>query len=125
MSPGVLNCQCLRLTTLSGYLERELLDHHMLSISSAIKASEDTMDKLMQNRNMVLGAVAVVIVLAIIGWSSGWFGDQTSKEVMTPATTTEQPAAAAPPATDQGTTTTAPSTTDEGTTTTAPSTTTE
>ncbi len=83
------------------------------------------MDKLMQNRNMVLGAVAVVIVLAIIGWSSGWFGDQTSKEVMTPATTTEQPAAAAPPATDQGTTTTAPSTTDEGTTTTAPSTTTE
>jgi len=125
MSPGVLNCQCLRLTALSGYLERELIDHHMLPISSAIKASEDTMDKLMQNRNMVLGAVAVVIVLAIIGWSSGWFGDQTSKEVMTPATTTEQPAAAAPPATDQGTTTTAPSTTDEGTTTTAPSTTTE
>jgi len=67
----------------------------------------------MQNKNMVWGAVAVVIVLAVVGWSSGWFGDQASKEVMTPATTTEQPAAAAPPAADQGTTTTAPSTTTE------------
>jgi hypothetical protein len=74
------------------------------------------MDKLMQNKNMVWGAVAVVIVLAVIGWSSGWFGDQASKEVMTPATTTEQPAAttteqpaaATPPATDQGTTTAVP-----------------
>ncbi len=82
----------------------------MHSISSAIKASED---KLMQNKNMVWGAVGVVIVLAVIGWSNGWFGDQASKEVMTPATTTEQPAAAAPPATDQGTTTTAPTTTTE------------
>ena len=69
------------------------------------------MDKFTQNRNTVLGAIAVVIVLAIIGWNSGWFGDQTSKEVITPATTTEQPATAAPSTTDQGTTTTAPSTT--------------
>ncbi len=69
------------------------------------------MDKLMQNRNMVLGAIAVVIALAIISWNSGWFADQTPKEVMTPATTTEQPATAAPSTTDQGTTTTAPSTT--------------
>lgn len=68
------------------------------------------MDKLMENRNMVLGAIAVVIVLAIIGWYGGWFGGQTSKEVMTPATTTEQPATSAPSTTDQGTTTTAPST---------------
>ena len=70
--------------------------------------SEDTMDK---NRNTVLGAVAVVIVLAIIGWYGGWFGSQTPKEVKTPATTTEQPVTTAPSTTDQGTTTTAPSTT--------------
>ena len=81
------------------------------------------MDKLMQGKNMVWGAVGVVIVLAIIGWSSGWFGDQASKEVMTPAATTEQPATTAPSTTDQGTTTTVPSTTDQGTTTTVPSTT--
>ena len=70
--------------------------------------SEDTMNK---NRNAVLGAVAVVIGLAIIGWYGGWFGGQTPKEVMAPATTTEQPVTTAPSTTDQGTTTTAPSTT--------------
>jgi hypothetical protein len=70
--------------------------------------SEDTMDK---NRNTVLGAIAVVVVVAIIGWYGGWFGGQTSKEVMAPATTTEQPVTTAPSTTDQGTTTTAPSTT--------------
>ena len=72
--------------------------------------SEDTMDK---NRNTVLGAVAVVIGLAIIGWYGGWFGSQTQKEVMAPATTTEQPATAAPSTTEQGTTTTPPATTTE------------
>ena len=91
----------------------------MYPVISAIRASEDIEEKLMQNKNMVWGAVAVVIVLAVIGWVSGWFGDQAPKEAMTPATTTEQPAA------DQGTTTTAPATTGEGTTTTAPATTTE
>jgi xanthine/uracil permease len=69
------------------------------------------MEKLTQNRNTVLGAIVLVIGLAIIGWYGGWFGGQASKEVMTPATTTEQPATAAPSTTDQGTTTTAPSTT--------------
>ncbi len=69
---------------------------------------EDAMDK---NRNTVLGAIAVVIVLVIIGWFGGWFGGQTPKEVMAPATTTEEPATTAPSTTDQGTTTTAPSTT--------------
>ena len=58
------------------------------------------MDKVMQNRNMVLGAVAVVIVLAILGWYGGWFGGQTSKDVLVPATNTEQPATTAPATTD-------------------------
>ncbi|HUV62639.1 MAG TPA: hypothetical protein VMW24_02015 [Sedimentisphaerales bacterium] len=67
----------------------------------------------MQNKNAVFGAIAVVIVLAIIGWYGGWFGSQTQKEVMVPATTTEQPATAAPSTTEQGTATTPPATTTE------------
>jgi hypothetical protein len=105
----------------SGYLERKFPDHHMYTAFYAIRASKDIEDKFMQNKTMLWGAVAVVIVLAVIGWGSGWFGDQAPKEAMTPATTTEQPATAAPPAADQGTTTTAPSaTTDQGSTTAVP-----
>jgi hypothetical protein len=69
------------------------------------------MDKLMKNKNAVIGAIAAVVVLAIIGWAGGWFGSQAPKEATAPATTTEQPAATAPSTTDQGTTTTPPSTT--------------
>jgi len=54
----------------------------------------------MDKKNTIIGVVAVVIVLAIIGWASGWFGSQAPQETMAPATTTEQPAAPAP-ATEQ------------------------
>ena len=74
---------------------------------------DEIMDNLMQNKNAVFGTIAVVIVLAIDGWYGGWFGSQTQKEVMAPATTTEQPATAAPSTTEQGTTTTPPATTTE------------
>jgi hypothetical protein len=30
----------------------------------------------MDKKNTIIGIVAVVIVLAIIGWASGWFGGQ-------------------------------------------------
>lgn len=58
----------------------------------------------MDKKNTIIGIVAVVIVLAIIGWAGGWFGSQAPKEAVAPATTTEQPAAPA---------TTAPATTTE------------
>lgn len=69
---------------------------------------------IMDKRNTIIGIVAVVIVLAIIGWASGWFGGQAPQDAMAPATTTEQPAApattteqpAAPATTPPATTTT-------------------
>jgi len=61
----------------------------------AIWAREGTME----NKNIVIGVVAVVIVVAIIGWAAGWFGGQAPTEATAPApTTTEQPAAPAPAA---------------------------
>lgn len=50
----------------------------------------------MDKKNTIIGVVAVVIVLAIIGWASGWFSRQAPQDAMAPATTTEQPAAPAP-----------------------------
>lgn len=50
---------------------------------------------IMDKKNTIIGVVAVVIVLAIIGWASGWFGGMAPQETMAPATTTEQPAAPA------------------------------
>ena len=68
----------------------------------------------MDNKNTVIGIVAAVILLAIIGWYAGWFGSKAPIEATAPATTTEQPAVpvpATPPATtDQGTTPAAPAT---------------
>jgi hypothetical protein len=49
----------------------------------------------MDKKNTIIGVVAVVIVLAIIGWASGWFGGKAPQDAMAPATTTEQPAAPA------------------------------
>ena len=53
--------------------------------------------------NIGITAGAAVVVLAIIGWTAGWFGG--SEPAPAPAATTEQPAAttapAAPAATQQ------------------------
>jgi flagellar basal body-associated protein FliL len=49
----------------------------------------------MDKKNTIIGVVAVVIVLAIIGWASGWFSSQAPQDATAPATTTEQPAAPA------------------------------
>ncbi len=49
----------------------------------------------MDKKNTIIGVVVVVIVLAIIGWASGWFGGQAPQDAMAPATTTEPPAAPA------------------------------
>jgi hypothetical protein len=52
------------------------------------------------NKNTIIALVAVVILLAIIGWAAGWFGGPAPEQAMTPAPATEQPAApATPPAT--------------------------
>ena len=48
----------------------------------------------MDKKNTIIGVVAVVIVLAIIGWASGWFSSQ-APQVTPPAATTETPAAPA------------------------------
>ena len=72
---------------------------------------------IMDKKNTIIGVVAVIIVLAIIGWASGWFGSKAPQDAMAPATTTEQPAAPATttePATPPATTppaTTPPATT--------------
>ena len=57
----------------------------------AIRAREVIMDK----KNTIIAIVAVVVVLAIIGWASGWFGSRAPQDAMAPPTTTEQPAAPA------------------------------
>src|SRR3990172_6030180 len=56
---------------------------------------------MMNPRNIAIAVVAVVVLLAIVGWAGVWFGGEAPKEVSAPATTTEQPAT-----TGQGTTTT-------------------
>jgi hypothetical protein len=71
---------------------------------------------IMDKKNTIIGIVAVVIVLAIIGWASGWFGGQAPQDAMAPATTTEQPAA--PATTTEQPATPAPATTPPATTTT-------
>lgn len=55
----------------------------------------------MDKKNAIIGIVAVVILLAIIGWTRGWFGDMAPQEAVAPATTTEQPAAPAPATTTE------------------------
>jgi Flp pilus assembly protein protease CpaA len=68
--------------------------------------------KSLNGKTIGITAGAAVIVLAIIGWTAGWFGGADPSEQAAPAaTTTEQPAAqstapAAPaaPATGTGTT---------------------
>jgi hypothetical protein len=62
---------------------------------------------IMDKKNTIIGVVAVIIVLAIIGWASGWFGSKAPQDAMAPATTTEQPA---PPATTTEPATPAPAT---------------
>jgi hypothetical protein len=69
--------------------------------------------KSLNSKTIGITAGAAVIVLAIIGWTAGWFGGSEPAPAPAPAATTEQPAAttapAAPAATQQqgtGTTTT-------------------
>jgi len=74
----------------------------------------------MDKKNTIIGVVAVVIVLAIIGWASGWFGGTAPQDAAAPATTTEQPAAPATTTTEQPATpapATPPATTPPATTT--------
>ena len=52
------------------------------------------MAEVKSNRNTIIGVIAVIIVLAIIGWAAGWFGGAAPEQPMAPAT--EQPAAPAP-----------------------------
>ncbi len=60
------------------------------------------------NRNTIIAVIAVIIVLALIGWSAGWFGGPAPEQPMAPAPATEQPAA---PATDAPAPATPPATT--------------
>ena len=69
----------------------------------------------MDKKNTIIGVVAVVIVLAIIGWASGWFSSQAPQDAMAPATTTEPPAA--PATTTEQPAATPPATTPPATTT--------
>ena len=50
------------------------------------------------NRNTIIGVIAVIIVLALIGWAAGWFGGAAPEQATAPAPApaTEQPAAPAP-----------------------------
>ena len=54
------------------------------------------MAELKDNKNTIIAVIAVVIVLAIIGWAAGWFGGQAPEQATAPAPSTEQPAAPAP-----------------------------
>lgn len=52
--------------------------------------------KFMNGKAIGIAAAAAIIVLAIIGWTAGWFGGETPATTSTaPAVTTEQPAAPA------------------------------
>lgn len=59
------------------------------------------MAALMEGRNATASVfvVIVVVVLAVIGWSYGWFGGGTA--VTPPEATTSEPAPAAPATTPQ------------------------
>ena len=65
-----------------------------------MKESEDKMAEVKSNRNTIIAVIAVVILLAIIGWAAGWFGGPTADQATAPAPATEQPTAPAtePPA---------------------------
>ncbi len=63
-------------------------------------------------RNIVIGVGAVIILLIIIGYVTGWFGGTKEASAPPPTTTTEQPAPAQPSTTNQSTTTTQPSPTE-------------
>ncbi len=69
----------------------------------------------MDKKNTIIGVVAVVIVLAIIGWANGWFGGKAPQDAAAPATTTEPPAA--PATTTEPAPATPPATTPPATTT--------
>jgi len=54
------------------------------------------MAEVKNNKNTIIAVVAVIILLAIIGWAAGWFGGQAPQQATVPAPATEQPAAPAP-----------------------------
>ncbi len=73
----------------------------------------------MDKKNTIIGVVVVVIVLAIIGWASGWFGgtapqdadgschhDRTARRSSDDPEQPATPAPATPPATTPPATTT-------------------
>jgi hypothetical protein len=70
--------------------------------------------KSLNGKTIGITAGAAVIVLAIIGWTAGWFGGTAPEQAPAPAATTEQPAtqstapAAPTPAPQQSGTTTNP-----------------
>lgn len=68
--------------------------------------------KSLNGKTIGITAGAAVIVIAIIGWTAGWFGGTATEQPPAPAATTEQPAAQntapAAPAQPQGGTTTTP-----------------
>lgn len=69
--------------------------------------------KSLNGKTIGITAGAAVIVLAIIGWTAGWFGGTAPEQAPAPTVTTEQPAApstapAAPAPAPQGGTTTTP-----------------
>ncbi|WP_457940832.1 hypothetical protein [Mesorhizobium sp. 10J20-29] len=60
----------------------------------------------MDNKNVIIGAIAAIILIAIIGWYAGWFG---AGETTPPAVATEEPATTEePPATEEPATTEQP-----------------
>ena len=54
--------------------------------------------KSLNGKTIGITAGAAVVVLAIIGWTAGWFGGSAPEQPAAPAATTEQPAATAPAA---------------------------
>jgi hypothetical protein len=68
------------------------------------------MAEVKNNTNTIIAVIAVIIVLAIIGWAAGWFGGATPEQATAPAPATEQPAAPAPATEPPATPAPAPST---------------
>ena len=52
----------------------------------------------MNSKNVVIGAIAAIVLIAIIGWYAGWFG---ASETSAPTATTEQPGTEDPATTEQ------------------------